>query len=67
LSRGVASPGEESLTAAVAAQAIEAQPSFGQIQPIERPAGSRAPNSIRGDDVADMKRPAQEAAVQLAK
>jgi hypothetical protein len=52
---------------AVAAQAIEAQPSFGQIQPIERPAGSRAPNSIRGDDVADMKRPAQEAAVQLAK
>ena len=27
------SPGEESLTAAVAAQAIEAQPSFGQIKP----------------------------------
>ena len=29
------SPGEESLTAAVAAQAIEAQPSFGQIKPSE--------------------------------
>jgi len=29
LSRGVESPGEESLTGAVAAQAIEAQPSFG--------------------------------------
>src|SRR6266481_372434 len=27
-------------------EAIEAQPSFGQIQPIERPGGSRAPNSI---------------------
>jgi hypothetical protein len=27
------SPGEESLTAAIAAQAIEAQPSFGQIKP----------------------------------
>src|SRR5215470_15255035 len=33
LSRGVASPGEESLAAAIAAQAIEAQPSFGQIEP----------------------------------
>jgi hypothetical protein len=31
---------------AVAAQAIEAQPSFGQIKAIERPAGSRAPNGI---------------------
>ena len=29
------SPGEESLTAAAAAQAIEAQPSFGQIKPSE--------------------------------
>src|SRR5215469_2667877 len=33
LMRGVASPGEESLSAAIAAQAIEAQPSFGQIEP----------------------------------
>jgi hypothetical protein len=34
LSRGVASPGEESLTAAIAVQAIEAQPAFGQIKPM---------------------------------
>jgi hypothetical protein len=34
LSRGVASPGEESLTAAIAVQAIEAQPAFGQIEPM---------------------------------
>src|SRR5262245_50037191 len=33
LARNGRSPGEESLTAAVAAQAIEAQPSFGQIKP----------------------------------
>src|SRR5262245_2947937 len=33
LARNGQSPGEESLTAAVAAQAIEAQPSFGQIKP----------------------------------
>jgi hypothetical protein len=31
LSRGVESPGEESLAAAIAVQAIEAQPAFGQI------------------------------------
>src|SRR5258708_34413001 len=31
---------------AVAAQAIEAQPSFGQIKAIERPGGSRAPTGI---------------------
>ena len=35
LARNGRSPGEESLTAAVAAQAIEAQPSFGQIKPSE--------------------------------
>src|SRR5882757_8838677 len=34
LSRGVASPGEESLPAAIAVQAIEAQPAFGQIKPM---------------------------------
>ena len=39
------SPGEESLTAAVAAQVIEAQPSFGQIKP-KRDRVVRAPNSI---------------------
>jgi hypothetical protein len=35
LARNGRSPGEESLTAVVAAQAIEAQPSFGQIKPSE--------------------------------
>jgi hypothetical protein len=41
------SPGEESLTAAVAAQAIEAQPSSGQIKPWIGNAVS-APNNIFG-------------------
>lgn len=40
------SPGEESRTGAVAARAIEAQPSSGQIS--QREAGGRAPNSILG-------------------
>ena len=35
LARNGRSPGEESLNAAIAAQAIEAQPSFGQIKPSE--------------------------------
>ena len=47
LPRGVESPGEESLTGAVAAQAIEAQPSFGQIKP-RRGRVVRVPNSILG-------------------
>ena len=34
LARNGRSPGEESLTAAIAAQAIEAQPAFGQIKPM---------------------------------
>jgi hypothetical protein len=34
LSRGVESPGEESLAAAIAVQATEAQPAFGQIEPM---------------------------------
>jgi hypothetical protein len=41
------SPGEESLNAGVAAQAIEAQPSFGQIKP-GRGRAVCAPNSIHG-------------------
>src|SRR5271163_784917 len=45
--RGVESPGEESLTGAVAAQAIEAQPSFGQIKP-RRGRVVSVPNSILG-------------------
>jgi hypothetical protein len=39
------SPEEESRSAAVASQAIEVQPSFGQIKP-ERGRVVRAPNSI---------------------
>jgi hypothetical protein len=35
LARNGRSPGEESRAAAIAAQAIEAQPSFGQIKPSE--------------------------------
>ena len=47
-SRGMGfSPGEESLTDAVASQAIEAQPSFGQIKPL-RGRVVRASNSILG-------------------
>jgi len=59
LARGVASPGEESRAAAIAAQAIEAQPSFGQIKP-SRQYGSpvRRP---RGEDLADIEWHAQEA------
>jgi hypothetical protein len=53
------SPGEESLTVAVAAQAIEAQPSFGQIKPSE--ATWLAPVRLHGEDVADIVSPAQEA------
>ncbi len=45
LARNGRSPGEESLTAAVAVQAIEAQPAFGQIKPM-RGRCSRALNSI---------------------
>ena len=52
------SPGEESRTAAVAAQAIEAQPSSGQIKP-KRGRG-RAPNSSSGEVLANLTGPAQE-------
>ena len=45
LARNGRSPGEESLAAAIAAQAIEAQPSFGQIKPM-RGQVVAAPNSI---------------------
>ena len=37
LARNGRSPGEESLTAAVAVQAIEAKPAFGQIKPMRGP------------------------------
>jgi hypothetical protein len=57
LARNGRSPGEESLTGAIAAQAIEAQPSSGQISQGEAVV---VPNSIIGEDVADLKGPAQE-------
>ena len=47
LPRGLESPGEESQPDAVAAQAIEAQPFFGQITPW-RGRVVRAPKSILG-------------------
>src|SRR5829696_4106004 len=54
LARNGRSPGEESFTAAIAAQAIEAQPSSGQISQREAVV---APNSILGEVVADLKGP----------
>jgi hypothetical protein len=53
LARNRRSPGEESLGAAVAAQAIEAQPSFGQIKPSEA-VSSRSDSYSQGEDVADI-------------
>src|ERR1700750_2277949 len=47
-SRGMGvSPGEESRVDSVAAQTIEAQPVFGQIEPSKRPRASRAQPQIR--------------------
>jgi hypothetical protein len=46
LARNGRSPGEESLTAVIAAQAIEAQPSFGQIKPSEA-AWLAGPSALR--------------------
>src|SRR6266478_4685932 len=45
LARNGLSPGEESRSGAVAAQAIKAQPSFGQIKP-KRGRVARDPNSV---------------------
>jgi hypothetical protein len=42
LARNGRSPGEESRCDGVAAQTIEAQPVFGQIEPSQRPSASRA-------------------------
>jgi hypothetical protein len=58
LARNGRSPGEESLTAAVAAQAIEAKPSSGQISQGEAVVARRRASS--GEDVADAEGPAQE-------
>src|ERR1700757_2487370 len=47
-SRGMGvSPGEESRCDGVAAQTIEAQPVFGQIEPSKRPRASRAQPQVR--------------------
>ncbi len=47
-SRGMGvSPGEESGVDSVAAQTIEAQPVFGQIEPSQRPRASRAEPQVR--------------------
>ena len=47
-SRGMGvSPGEESRVDSVAAQTIEAQPVFGQIEPSQRPGASRADTQSR--------------------
>ena len=47
LARNGRSPGEESRINSVAAQAIEAQPVFGQIKPSQRPGASRAETQSR--------------------
>src|SRR5579864_1933490 len=47
------SPGEESRPGAVASQAIEAQPSFGQIKP-GRGRVVRGSNNVLGKDVVDV-------------
>src|SRR5262245_2785065 len=53
LGRNGRSPGEESRAAAVAVEAIEAQPSFGQIKPSEA-AWLALVRQRRGEDVADI-------------
>ena len=44
------SPGEESRADSVAAQTIEAQPVFGQIEPSQRPRASRAEPQVSGEE-----------------
>lgn len=53
------SAGEESGGSSVAAQAIEAQPSLGQIKPLERPHWAWADSTPTGD-VADVQKHCQE-------
>ena len=54
LARNGQSPGEESRCDSVAAQTIEAQPVFGQIEPSEMPGASRAETQSRGEEVANL-------------
>src|SRR6266436_7982770 len=61
LARNGRSPGEESRSDAVAAQAIEARPPSGQIKP-KRGRGARATRTASsGEDVADVGCPSQAA------
>ena len=65
LARNGRSPGEESLTAAVAVQAIEAQPAFGQIKPMRGQVFVCAEQHL--GDVPAIDWPAQEAPAFPAK
>ena len=60
LARNGQSPGEESLAAAIAVQAIEAQPAFGQIEPMRGQVLAGAEQHL--GDVPAIDRPIQEAA-----
>ena len=59
LARNGRSPGEESLAAAIAVQAIEAQPAFGQIKPMRGQVLACAEKHLGDVPVSD--RPTQEA------
>jgi hypothetical protein len=65
LARNGRSPGEESLTAAVAVQAIEAQPAFGQIKPMRGKVLACAEQHL--GDVPAIDWPTQEAPASPAK
>lgn len=65
LARNGRSPGEESLTAAVAVQAIEAEPAFGQIKPMRGPVLACAEQHL--GDVPAIDWPTQEAPAFPAK
>jgi hypothetical protein len=58
LARNGRSPGEESLAAAIAVQAIEAQPAFGQIKPMRGQVLACAEQHF--GDVPASDRPTQE-------
>src|SRR6266446_6212801 len=58
LARNGRSPGEESLAAAIAVQAIEAQPAFGQIKPMRGTVLACAEQHL--GDVPAIDRPTQE-------
>jgi hypothetical protein len=72
LARNGRSPGEESLTAAVAVQAIEAQPAFGQIKPMrgqvlacaEQHLGDVPANDRLTQEVPDSRRRKRKPGVQ---